>query len=142
LPWLEAIARQIDRWRAERRHGIVACSALRRRYRDIIIGERPDVRLVYLCGDRTLIADRLAARHGHFMPASLLQSQFKALEEPALEERVSSSGLANRHQRSSKISSWRSELRQLRLTRCRPAFIRPPNCSLSLPSGSRLSRRS
>jgi gluconokinase len=87
LPWLEAIARQIDRWRAERRHGIVACSALRRRYRGIIIGERPDVRLVYLCGDRTLIADRLAARHGHFMPASLLQSQFEALEEPASEER-------------------------------------------------------
>ena len=88
MPWLDAIAHQIDRWRTEGRHGVIACSALKRRYRDIIIGERPDVRLVYLCGDRTLIAHRLAARHGHFMPKSLLQSQFEALEEPAPEERA------------------------------------------------------
>ena len=56
LPWLQAIAKEIDRWRAERRYGVIACSALKRRYRDIIIGERPDVQLVYLCGDRSLIA--------------------------------------------------------------------------------------
>ncbi|HET8701070.1 MAG TPA: gluconokinase [Nitrococcus sp.] len=88
LPWLQAIAAQIDRWRAEHSNGVVVCSALKRRYRDLIIGARPGVRLVYLQGDRALIARRLAARHGHFMPGSLLQSQFDALEEPAPEEQA------------------------------------------------------
>lgn len=87
LPWLQAIAAQIDRWRAEGRSGVVTCSALKRRYRDIIVGERPEVRIVYLKGDRELIAHRLAARHGHFMPATLLDSQFANLEEPGPEER-------------------------------------------------------
>ena len=86
LPWLSAIAEQIDRWRDEGTNGVVTCSALKRRYRDIIIGDRPDVRLVFLKGDRDLIAHRLAARHGHFMPTSLLDSQFAALEEPGPDE--------------------------------------------------------
>jgi carbohydrate kinase (thermoresistant glucokinase family) len=86
LPWLEAIARQIDAWRAAGQHGVITSSALTRRYRDIIIGDRPDVRLVYLEGNKTLIAHRLIARHGHFMQASLLQSQLDALEEPAPDE--------------------------------------------------------
>jgi carbohydrate kinase (thermoresistant glucokinase family) len=86
LPWLQAIAAQIDRWRAERRQGVIACSVLKRRYRDVVIGPRSNVRLIYLQADRTLIARRLAARRGHFMPKSLLQSQFEALEEPAAEE--------------------------------------------------------
>lgn len=88
LPWLQAIAEQIDRWRAERRNGVVACSALKRRYRDILVGDRLDVRLVYLQGDRALITQRLGARHGHFMSKSLIQSQFDALEEPAPEEQA------------------------------------------------------
>ena len=54
--------------------------------RDVIIGDRPDVRLVYLAGSRELIAERLAARRGHFMPGSLLDSQFAALEPPLPEE--------------------------------------------------------
>lgn len=87
LPWLQAIAAQIDRWRAEGRSGVVTCSALKRRYRDIIIGDRPEVRIVYLKGDRELIAHRLTARHGHFMPATLLDSQFADLEEPGPAER-------------------------------------------------------
>ena len=85
-PWLDAIARWIDDTRMAGRHGIVACSALKRRYRAILIGDRPDVRLVYLQGDPTLIARRMATRHEHFMPASLLQSQFEALEEPGPDE--------------------------------------------------------
>jgi gluconokinase len=87
LPWLAAIAAQIDRWRAEGGHGVITCSALKRRYRDLIIGGRPEVRLVFLQGERELIADRLAARLGHFMPPTLLESQFAALEEPTPEER-------------------------------------------------------
>jgi carbohydrate kinase (thermoresistant glucokinase family) len=85
-PWLRAIAAWIDEKRHEGRHGVVACSALKRRYRDVLIGERRDVRLVYLKGDEPLIARRLAARHGHFMPAALLRSQFEALEEPGPDE--------------------------------------------------------
>lgn len=85
-PWLEAIARWIDAERAAGRPGIVACSALKRSYRDILIGPRQDVRLVYLKGGYELIAQRLAARRGHYMPLALLRSQFAALEEPAPDE--------------------------------------------------------
>ncbi|QRE72779.1 gluconokinase [Methylobacterium aquaticum] len=85
-PWLAAIAAWIDRLRAEGRHGVVTCSALKRAYREILVGDRPDVRLVYLKGDRDLIGRRMAARHGHFMPTSLLDSQFRTLEEPASDE--------------------------------------------------------
>jgi gluconokinase len=85
-PWLGAIARWIDAIRAAGRHGIVTCSALKRRYRAILIGDRADVRLVYLKGDAALIARRIATRHEHFMPASLLASQFEALEEPGPDE--------------------------------------------------------
>jgi len=88
MPWLQAIAEQIDRWRADKQHGVVTCSALKQRYREIIVGERPDVRLVYLKGDRPLIARRLVTRHGHFMPSSLLESQLEGLEEPTPEERA------------------------------------------------------
>jgi carbohydrate kinase (thermoresistant glucokinase family) len=63
-----------------RGHSVVACSALKRRYRDVLVGDRADVRLVYLKGDEALIARRLATRHEHFMPRSLLHSQFDALD--------------------------------------------------------------
>ena len=86
-PWLRAIAVWIDRTRGAGQHGVIACSALKRRYRDILIGERRDVRLVYLKGSEELIARRMAMRHGHFMPPSLLSSQFTALEEPRPDER-------------------------------------------------------
>jgi carbohydrate kinase (thermoresistant glucokinase family) len=87
-PWLRAISEWIDATRRAGGHGVVACSALKRRYRDVLIGDgRPDVRLVYLKGAETLIAKRQAARQGHFMPADLLKSQFEALEEPGPDER-------------------------------------------------------
>jgi carbohydrate kinase (thermoresistant glucokinase family) len=86
-PWLHAIADWIDATRRSGNHGIVACSALKRAYRDILIGERQDVRLVYLKGDQDLIAQRVAARADHFMPPKLLDSQFAALEEPKPDER-------------------------------------------------------
>jgi carbohydrate kinase (thermoresistant glucokinase family) len=85
-PWLHAIAAVIDTWRAEGTNGIVTCSALKRAYRDILIGPRPDVRLVFLAGDKPLIAARMAARTGHFMPPALLDSQFAALEPPGPDE--------------------------------------------------------
>jgi gluconokinase len=85
-PWLHGIAAWIDATRRVGNHGTVACSALKRAYRDILVGERPDVRIVYLKGERDLIARRLAARDGHFMPPSLLDSQFAILEEPQADE--------------------------------------------------------
>jgi gluconokinase len=85
-PWLAAIAGRIDAWRARGDAGIITCSALKRRYREIVIGDRPDVRLVYLEGSRELIGERVRARRRHFMPASLLDSQFAALEPPAPDE--------------------------------------------------------
>jgi gluconokinase len=85
-PWLEAVAAWVDKTRHSGGHGVVACSALKRSYRDVLIGNRADVRLVYLKGDETLIARRMATRHGHFMPRSLLHSQFEALEEPGPNE--------------------------------------------------------
>ena len=86
-PWLRAIAAWIDAERAAGRHGIVTCSALKHSYRDIIIDGRNDVRLVYLKGEFDLVAHRMVARHGHFMPVALLQTQFDALEEPTGDER-------------------------------------------------------
>jgi gluconokinase len=85
-PWLHGIAAWIDASRRVGNHGTVACSALKRAYRDILVGERRDVRIVYLKGEQDLIARRLAARDGHFMPPSLLDSQFAALEEPQPDE--------------------------------------------------------
>lgn len=85
-PWLHAIAAVIDGWLATGQSGMVSCSALKRAYRDILIGPRQGVRLVYLRGDKALIAERIAKRHGHFMPATLLDSQFATLEEPGPDE--------------------------------------------------------
>ena len=86
-PWLQAIAREIDLRRSEGQSGVVTCSALKRSYRDIIIGGRADVALVYLKGSQDLIGRRMAARHEHFMPAALLVSQFATLQEPTPDER-------------------------------------------------------
>jgi gluconokinase len=86
-PWLRAIAEWIDATRRAHGHGVVACSALKRAYRDVLIGNRRGVRLVFLKGDRELIARRIAARADHFMPSTLLDSQFAALEEPQSDER-------------------------------------------------------
>jgi len=85
-PWLAAIAQHVDAVRQGGGHGVIACSALKRAYRNVLIGTRHDVRLVYLQGDRDLIARRLATRHGHFMPPALLDSQFSTLEEPQADE--------------------------------------------------------
>ncbi len=88
LPWLQKIAEEIDGWRARGESGVLTCSALKRSYRDIVIGDRKDVSLVYLKGSYDLIHRRMATRHGHFMPVALLDSQFEALEEPAPDEQA------------------------------------------------------
>nr|WP_298282626.1 gluconokinase [Acidocella sp.] len=85
-PWLREIARLIAGWRGAGKSGIIACSALRRRYREIIADGAHDVCFVYLRGNFELIESRLATRQGHYMPASLLGSQFETLEEPRPDE--------------------------------------------------------
>ena len=86
MPWLRKIAEEIDGWRGRGECGVVTCSALKRSYRDIIIGDRHDVALVYMKGSRELIHQRMVARHEHFMPVALLDSQFATLEEPTPDE--------------------------------------------------------
>src|ERR1700716_1470744 len=85
-PWLQAIADEIDRVCKAGERAVIACSALKRAYRDILVHGRNDVRIVFLNGTEGLIAGRLAARKGHFMPPGLLASQFRTLEPPGANE--------------------------------------------------------
>ena len=85
-PWLRAIADEIDRVAAADGKIVVACSALKRAYRDVLVHGRDDVRIVYLNGSQDLIARRMAARKNHFMPAGLLDSQFATLQPPGADE--------------------------------------------------------
>ncbi len=87
-PWLARIAACIDDWRARGRGGVVTCSALKSAYREVVVGDRAQVRLVHLAGGRDLIGDRLSARRGHFMPAALLDTQFATLEPPQPDART------------------------------------------------------
>ncbi len=87
-PWLRAIAQAIDRKAEANTPVVIACSALKQAYREILVHGRRDVRIVYLKGSRNLIAKRLARRKDHFMPASLLDSQFATIEEPLPAEHV------------------------------------------------------
>ncbi|MFA1550619.1 gluconokinase [Actinomadura chokoriensis] len=88
LPWLRAIAAWIDGRLATGRPGVVTCSALKRKYRDLISGGRPEVAMVLLDGDRDTIAARMKARKGHFFTEALLDTQFADLELPGPDEDV------------------------------------------------------
>jgi gluconokinase len=85
-PWLNAIADEIERVCTAHGRVVIACSALKRVYRDVLLRGRDDVRVIFLNGTQQLIADRLSLRKDHFMPPGLLDSQFKTLEPPDSEE--------------------------------------------------------
>ena len=87
-PWLAAIAARIARARAEGTGVVIACSALKRAYRDVLRDGQADVRFLHLTGEPAVIMARQAARQGHYMPASLVASQFAALEPPETEADV------------------------------------------------------
>jgi gluconokinase len=87
-PWLAAIESWMDERIAAGTSAVVACSALHRAYRDALLGGRPQVRLVFLMISPEAAAARLTARHGHFFPARLLDSQFRDLEPPGQAEHV------------------------------------------------------
>ncbi|MDQ7251457.1 gluconokinase [Dongia sedimenti] len=96
MPWLARIAQKIELLVADDESGVIGCSALKRAYRDILFDgiPRERVALVYLRGSYDLIRGRLAQRTDHFMPASLLESQFKQLEEPSPDERAIKADIA------------------------------------------------
>ncbi|MGI8433347.1 MAG: gluconokinase [Nocardioidaceae bacterium] len=83
-PWLEAIGHWLE-FHAPA-GAIVTCSALKRSHRDVLRRFAPDLRLLFLSGDRKLLTERMGSRQGHFMPSSLLQSQLDALEPPDEDE--------------------------------------------------------
>lgn len=85
-PWLARVADWIDERLDAGESGLITCSALKRSYRDMINRRGSGVVFVYLAGSEETIAARLSARHGHFMPPSLLDSQFATLEEPGPDE--------------------------------------------------------
>ena len=85
-PWLDAIAGWIAEQRRAGARCVVACSALKRAYRERLANGRDDVCFVYLRGSYDLVAQRMALREGHYMPLALLRSQFDTLEEPGTEE--------------------------------------------------------
>jgi gluconokinase len=85
-PWLNAIADEIERVCRAGEHAVIACSALKRTYRDVLLRGRDDVRIVFLNGTQQLIAHRLSLRKDHFMPPGLLDSQFRTLEPPGFDE--------------------------------------------------------
>jgi gluconokinase len=86
--WLAALAAQLIRAQAGGRSAVLACSALKRRYRDTLRCGAPGLRPIHLTGPRVLLAQRMAARQGHYMPASLLDSQLATLEAPGPDERA------------------------------------------------------
>ncbi|MEU9133512.1 gluconokinase [Kitasatospora sp. NPDC048540] len=86
-PWLTALGGWLGERRAAGTGGVVTCSALKRRYRDTLRAHCPDAFFLHLSGDHRLVEDRLAHRSGHFMPASLLDSQYAALEPLGPDER-------------------------------------------------------
>jgi gluconokinase len=81
-PWLESLRALIEGWIAAGQSGVLACSALKKEYRDrLVVGS--EVRVVYLKADRAVLRQRLLARHGHYMKESMLESQIATLEEPS-----------------------------------------------------------
>ena len=102
-PWLESLRGVIVGWIASAKSGVLACSALKKEYRDrLVVGS--EVRVVYLKGDRALLRERLSGRRGHYMKESMLESQIATLEEPS-EALVVDAGLA-REEIVRKIRAW------------------------------------
>ncbi len=85
-PWLRAVGDWIDARQANGEQAVIACSALKRRYRDGLLDGRPAAVMAFLLVDFPLVRQRLAARHGHFFDAELLSSQFGDLEMPSADE--------------------------------------------------------
>ncbi|HYU52396.1 MAG TPA: gluconokinase [Gemmatimonadaceae bacterium] len=86
--WLRSLGTRLREAKEAGTGLVMTCSALKRSYRDVLRAEAGALRFVFLKGERALIANRIAGRRGHFMPPSLLESQFATLEEPSTDEDV------------------------------------------------------
>ena len=95
LPWLTSIRRLIERCLARRVSAVIACSALKESYRQMLVVDPAKMKIVYLKGTPELLAQRIANRKGHFMPPALLPSQLDTLEEPRDAITVDISGTPN-----------------------------------------------
>jgi len=93
--WLQTLADRIRQSHADGQGLVLSCSALKRSYRDILRSGAPGLRFVYLHGEYALLAQRMAARTGHYMPLSLLDSQLNTLEIPGMDENVQSFDVAS-----------------------------------------------
>lgn len=82
MPWIEEMQQAIDRWLQEDKNVVLACSALKESYRQLLLRDRERMKLVYLKGSFEEIEQRLGLRENHFMKSDLLRSQFESLEEP------------------------------------------------------------
>lgn len=82
IPWLRQLQAAIDRWLLANKNVVLACSALKSSYRDLLGKDNQQIKIVYLKGDFQLFAERLKNRNNHYMKADLLSSQFATLEEP------------------------------------------------------------
>ncbi len=94
-PWIQAICAALEQDLSQGRNCVLACSALRRAYRDRFRELGASTLFLFLDGDRDLIARWIAERKDHFMPASLLDSQFATLESPAKEPDARRIGLSD-----------------------------------------------
>ena len=92
-PWLQAIAADMRKWMESGTPAVVACSALKQAYRDILRGADPGVRFVHLEGDPMVLRQRIEQRSGHYMPPTLLPSQLATLEDPSTEPDVVTVGV-------------------------------------------------
>lgn len=88
MPWLFSLQNTIEHWLETKHHAVLACSALKSAYRNLLISDRTQIKLVYLYSSFELIYQRLQKRQQHFMSPGLLRSQFETLEEPTAEEAI------------------------------------------------------
>lgn len=88
LPWLRRLGTWIDEHIAGGESAVLACSAIKRSYRAVLLGGRPQARMVFIEASEQTLRNRLATRAGHFFPASMLNSQLAALEPPARDENI------------------------------------------------------
>jgi gluconokinase len=113
-PWLEALADWIRETRRERRGGVLACSALKVEYRDLLLAASPGVWFLYLALDREVARERIAERSGHFMPPELLDSQYETLQklragEPGMTIDAAADTTANLDRVQSAIAQFEAE---------------------------------
>ncbi|MDP1568152.1 MAG: gluconokinase, partial [Polaromonas sp.] len=94
--WLQALAERLRQAHAAGQGMVLSCSALKRSYRDILRSGAPGLCFVYLHGEQALLAERMAARTGHYMPLSLLDSQLATLEPPGVDENALGFEVASR----------------------------------------------